>query len=144
VHWQGSEIWPWIAIAIAPVMFAIIFQARWPQWPAIMLASVAGFSASLFGGNMWGIEIGAALGALSVGCASNLYARLWDRPALVTWTPGILVLVPGSLGYRSLTAFLDKNAIAGIDFAFQMVIVAISLVGGILIANVLVPPRRIL
>ena len=70
--------------------------------------------------------------------------RIRDRPALVTLTPGILVLVPGSLGYRSLTAFLDNDTIAGIDFAFQMVIVAVSLVGGILTANAIVPPRRIL
>lgn len=143
-NWPGSDWWPWIAILVAPIMFAIIFRARWPQWPAILLVSVAGFAASLYGGSAWGIEIGAALGALAVGCGSNLYARLRDRPALVTLTPGILVLVPGSLGYRSLTAFLDNNTIAGIDLAFQMVIVAVALVGGILTANVLVPPRRVL
>ncbi|QEG21065.1 threonine/serine exporter family protein [Mariniblastus fucicola] len=144
IDWSGNAVWSWVAIFIAPIMFAIIFRARWPQWPAILLVSIAGFTASLYGGSLWGIEVGAALGALAVGCGSNLYARLRDRPALVTLTPGILVLVPGSLGYRSLTAFLDNNTIAGIDFAFQMVIVAVSLVGGILTANVLVPPRRIL
>lgn len=143
-QWPGSEVWPWIAILIAPIMFAIIFRARWPQWPAILLVSISGFAASLYGGSEWGIEVGAALGALAVGCGSNLYARIRDRPALVTLTPGILVLVPGSVGYRSLTAFLDNNTIAGIDLAFQMVIVAVSLVGGILTANVLVPPRRVL
>jgi len=142
--WPGSSWWPWIAIFIAPVMFAVIFRARWPQWPAILMVSVAGFAASLYAGDFWGIEVGAALGALAVGSGSNLYARLRDRPALVTLTPGILVLVPGSLGYRSLTAFLDNDTIAGIDLAFQMVIVAVALVGGILTANVLVPPRRVL
>lgn len=141
---SGNQWWPWIAILIAPIMFAIIFRARWPQWPAILLVSIAGFAGSLYGGNVWGIEVGAALGALAVGSGSNLYARLRDRPALVTLTPGILVLVPGSLGYRSLTAFLDNDTIAGIDLAFQMVIVAVALVGGILTANVLVPPRRVL
>jgi uncharacterized membrane protein YjjP (DUF1212 family) len=142
--WKSDPLWPWIAILIAPIMFAVIFCARWRQWPAILIVSIAGFAASLFGGNLWGIEVGAALGALAVGCGSNLYARLRDRPALVTLTPGILALVPGSLGYRSLTAFLDNDTIAGIDFAFQMIIVAVSLVGGILTANALIPPRRIL
>jgi uncharacterized membrane protein YjjB (DUF3815 family) len=144
IQWPFSWLWPWIAILVAPIMFAIIFRARWPQWPAIVAVSIAGFAASLYGSKFFGIEVGAALGALAVGCGSNLYARLRDRPALVTLTPGILILVPGSVGYRSLTAFLDSNTIAGIDLAFQMVIVAVSLVGGILTANVLVPPRRIL
>ncbi len=143
-QWQSNPLWPWIAILVAPIMFAIIFRARWPQWPAILLVSIAGFSASFYGGSLWGIEVGAALGALAVGCGSNLYARIRDRPALIALTPGILILVPGSLGYRSLTAFIDNDTTAGIDFAFQMVIVAVSLVGGILIANALVPPRRIL
>ncbi len=142
--WQDSVWWMWVAIVVAPIMFAIIFRARWPQWPPILAVSVAGFLASLYGGNFWGIEVGAALGALAVGCGSNLYARLLNRPALVTLTPGILILVPGSLGYRSLTAFLDNNTIAGIDFAFQMAIVGVALVGGILTANVVVPPKRIL
>ena len=138
----GREFWPWIAIVIAPIMFAIIFRARWPQWPAIMLVSIAGFASSLYGGSYFGIEVGAALGALAVGCGSNLYARLRNRPALVTLTPGILVLVPGSVGYRSLTAFLDNDTMAGIDLAFQMVIVGIALVGGILTAKILIPPKR--
>ena len=136
--------WQWIAILIAPIMFAIIFRARWPQWPIIAAVSIAGFSASLFAGQTMGMEVGAACGALAVGCGSNLYARIRNRPALVPLTPGILILVPGSLGYRSLTAFLDSDTMAGIDMAFQMMIVAIALVGGILIANVIIPPKRIL
>lgn len=142
--WISNPIWPWIAIVVAPVMFAIIFRARYPQWPAIIMVSVAGFAASMYGSKYFGIEVGAALGALAVGCGSNLYARLRNRPALVTLTPGILVLVPGSVGYRSLTAFLDNDTMAGIDLAFQMLIVAISLVGGILTAKILIPPKRIL
>ncbi len=140
----ANDWWQWIAILIAPVMFAIIFRARWPQWPVIVAVSVAGFAASLFAGQQMGVEISAACGALAVGCGSNLYARIRNRPALVTLTPGILILVPGSLGYRSLTAFLDSDTMAGVDLAIQMIIVAVALVGGILTANVLVPPKRIL
>ncbi|MFK7767479.1 MAG: threonine/serine exporter ThrE family protein [Mariniblastus sp.] len=141
---QANDWWQWCAIFIAPITFAVIFRARWPQWPIIIAVSVAGFLASLFAGQQMGMEVGAACGALAVGCGSNLYARIRNRPALVPLTPGILILVPGSLGYRSLTAFLDSDTMAGIDLAFKMMIVAVALVGGILIANVVVPPKRIL
>lgn len=140
----GGEIGLWIAILIAPLTFAIIFRARWPQWPVIVAVAVAGFVASLFAGEALGNEFGAFCGALVVGTGSNLYARLRDRPALVPFTPGIIVLVPGSLGYRSLTAFLDHETLVGVDFAFSMVVVAVALVGGILTANILLPPKRIL
>lgn len=139
-----DDAWKWLAILLAPITFAIVFRARWPQWPIIMVVSVAGFVASLSAGQRWGTEVGAFSGALVVAAGSNLYARLRDRPALVPLTPGIIILVPGSLGYRALTAFLDRETVVGVDFAFDMVIVAASLVGGILTANVLVPPKRIL
>lgn len=139
-----AQWWQWAAIIVAPICFAIVFRARWPQWPVIIGVSVAGFLASMFAGEVWGLEAGAFAGALVVGFGSNLYARVKDRPALVPLTPGIIVLVPGSLGYRSLTAFLDHQTMQGVDFAFNMVMVAASLVGGILMANVVLPPKRIL
>jgi len=81
---------------------------------------------------------------LVVGCGSNLYARLRDRPAIVPLAPGMILLVPGSLGYRSLSAVLNRETIAGVDFAFGMILVAMSLVGGLLASSAIVPPKRIL
>jgi uncharacterized membrane protein YjjB (DUF3815 family) len=77
-----------------------------------------------------------------IGLAGNLYARWLDRPALVATMPGILLLVPGSLGYRSLTAFIEQEGLAGLEFAFGTVLIAISIVGGLLVSNLLAPPRR--
>jgi len=138
------QYWQWIAIAVAPITFSIVFRARWPQWPTIMAVAVTGFFTSQFAGAQWGVEVGAFCGALAVGIGSNLYARIRDRPALVPLTPGIIILVPGSVGYRSLTAFLDHNSMAAVEFAFTMIMIAVALVGGILTANVFLPPKRIL
>lgn len=136
--------WQWIAIAVAPITFSIVFRARWPQWPVIFAVTVIGFTVSLLAGAQAGREVGAFCGALSVGIGSNLYARIRDRPAMVPLTPGIIVLVPGSLGYRSLTAFIDHDSAAAVEFAFSMVMVAVALVGGILTSNAILPPKRIL
>lgn len=144
VERELPEFWQWIAIATAPITFSIVFRARWPQWPVIFAVTVVGFFTSQFAGTTWGVEVGAFCGALAVGVGSNLYARIQDRPALVPLTPGIIMLVPGSLGYRSLTAFLDHNSLAAVDFAFTMAMIAVALVGGILTANALLPPKRIL
>jgi uncharacterized membrane protein YjjB (DUF3815 family) len=91
-----------------------------------------------------GNDLAGGAGALAVGLLSNLYARLEDRPAIIPLTPGILMLVPGSLGYRSLTAFLESDATLGTAMAFQTGLVAVSLVGGLLLSNLIIPPRRIL
>ena len=85
---------------------------------------------------------GGFIGALAAGLASNAAARWLHRPAAVTLVPGIILLVPGSFGYRSVAALLADDVIGGIDIAFTMVIVAVALVAGLLSANVLLPPRQ--
>lgn len=97
---------------------------------------------SLFGGRGLGLEAGPFLGAFAVGVGANLYARLANRPALAVLTPGMVLLVPGSFGYRSFTFLIDRETIAGVDFAFTMLIVAMSVVGGLLAANAALPPKR--
>jgi uncharacterized membrane protein YjjP (DUF1212 family) len=135
--------WAWyIALALAPAAFAILFRARIAQWPVIFAVSLAGFLASLFASRAMGIEAGAFFGAFTVGIGANLYARIANRPALAALTPGMILLVPGSLGYRSFTFLIDRETIAGVDFAFNMLIVAMSVVGGLLAANAALPPKR--
>ena len=56
--------------------------------------------------------------------------------------PGLLPLVPGSVGLRSLESLFARDTLAGVDTAFQMLMVAVSLVAGLLVANALLPSRR--
>ena len=96
---------------------------------------------------------------MTIGIASNIYARFRHKPALVLQIPGILFLVPGSLGYSALTEFLVNTSATAVDGAivdgsgvvlqvkaiekvFMTGIVAASLVGGLLAANLVLPPRR--
>jgi uncharacterized membrane protein YjjP (DUF1212 family) len=159
IGWQIAEPWQtlpiqplpvppiwslWAAVIVAPITFAIVFRARWPLWPVIIAVAVSGYATSRLIGDVWGLEVGTFAGALIVGCGSNLYARLRDRPALVPLTPGMIVLVPGSLGYRSLAAMLERDTVAGVELAFSMLIVAMALVGGILMSSAVISPKRIL
>ncbi len=134
----------WIAALVMPFAFAVILEARVQEFGPIFLTGVGGFAAARLGAGALGSDLAPFAGALFVGLAANLYARLCDRPAIVPLTPGILLLVPGSLGYRSLTSFLDREALAGMEWAFQTGVVAVALVGGTLAANVVLPPRRVL
>lgn len=134
----------WLAIAIAPVTFAILFRVRFSRWLVVLAVCWSGFLTSKLLGERFGIEVGSFAGAIVVGAGSNLYARLRDRPAMVPQAPGMILLVPGSLGYRSLSALQERETLQGIDFAYGMVLVAMSLVGGLLASTALVPPKRIL
>ncbi len=134
----------WAAVAATPLAFGIILEARAREFGIIAIASVTGFVASRAAAQGLGTDLSPFIGALVVGVIANLYARLANRPALIPLTPGILMLVPGSLGYRSLTSFLNREALEGMEWAFQTGLVGVSLVGGTLAAGLLLPPRRIL
>ena len=134
----------WIAVAATPLAFAVVFRVPLSEWWAVFLVVVSGFAASRIAGEFAGAEVGAFTGALVVGCISNIYARLLNRPAMLPQTPGLLVLVPGSIGYKSLTAMLESDTLKGVELAVSMMFIGVALAGGLLLANQVISPKRIL
>ena len=51
--------------------------------------------------------------------------------------PGVLLLVPGSSGFRSLALLLDQQVVGGVDAAFATLLTAASLVAGLLLAEMI-------
>lgn len=133
----------YVALVAAPVGFTILLKAHPRETPWIAASGALGFFGARSGALLLGPEIGAFLGALAVGSFGNVYGRLVQRPAAVTIVPGLLLLVPGSIGFRSFSLLIEDQTVVGIETAFSMMLVAISLAIGLLFGNVLVPPRRL-
>jgi uncharacterized membrane protein YjjP (DUF1212 family) len=131
-----------LAIALGAMGFTVLFQARWADAPVILIGSLLAFYGARLGGEWFSPLGGAFFGALLVGTFSNLQARLRNVPASVANEPGILLLVPGSLGFRGLTAVLAGQTVDGMSTGFAMVLTSAALVGGLLMANALLPARR--
>ena len=51
-------------------------------------------------------------------------------------------LVPGSVGFQGLYSLLTREVESGIEAAFRMALIAVSIVAGLLFASVVVPARR--
>lgn len=130
------------ALVLAPLGACVLFEARWRELPIATVASLAGVAAVSLGAEPLGPELAAFVGALVVALTGNAYARATGLPSAVVLLPGLLTLVPGSVGFRSMLAFLAGAPTAGIDAAFRMTLIAVSLVAGVLAANVLVPDAR--
>lgn len=137
---------PWgaqyVSLLIIPIAFGILLQAHLRDSVWIVLVVVLAVLASRGGGKILGTELGPFIGALTVGLASKLYSQALQRPSTVTLAPGILLLVPGSLGFRSIASLLDNQVVPGVEIAVRMILTAMALVAGILISNILLPVRR--
>jgi uncharacterized membrane protein YjjB (DUF3815 family) len=82
------------------------------------------------------------IAALIVGLAGSLYARYLKHPAITILLPGITLLVPGSMGLKGLTLVLEDNTVLGLNLLIRVFFTGMAIVAGLLLANILIPPRR--
>ncbi len=132
-----------VVLLLAPLGFVVLLKAEPRDAPWIVVMGLLAFYASQLGAIVFGPDLGSFVGALAVGGGSNIIARLLDRPSQIYLVPGILLLVPGSVGFRSLAALMDREVVSGIETAFKMIVIAVSIVAGILIANVVTVRRQV-
>ena len=132
-----------IAVVAAGLGFVVVLRAAPRDAPWIVLIGALGMLGGRLGAATLGVELGTFTGALAVGLASSLCERWSRRPGAVVLVPGILLLVPGSVGFRGLTSLLERQAVAGIETIFSMILTAVALVAGLLVAGVIAPERSL-
>jgi uncharacterized membrane protein YjjP (DUF1212 family) len=136
----GWAIWP--ATAVAGVCLTVLFRARPADLPLIAASCLLAMGGAKLGG-AWLPAPGAAfVGALVIGLFGNGYARLSGRPSLIPIVPGLLLLVPGSVGFHSLSALLRDDALSGVQTAFFAGMSAVALAAGLLLAQAALGARK--
>ena len=134
----------WPALLAASIAVAIVVQAERRALPWIVLACAVGYAGAREGAVVLGPEIGVLAGAFALGVLCNLYARVLDRPAQVLLVPALLVIVPGSVGFRGMASLLGHDTLTGVETTFATFVVAMAIVAGLLVANATLSPRRVL
>jgi len=132
------------ALLVTAPALGVLFCARRRELPWMLAGIAIAFGGARLGVHLLGPALGALLGALAAGLAGNLYERRRRRPAVVMIVPSLIMLVPGAIGYRSLSFLMERDVVAGIGSAVAALLVGVSLVAGLLLANVLLPPRHAL
>ncbi|MCO4744493.1 MAG: threonine/serine exporter family protein [Proteobacteria bacterium] len=131
-----------IALLGVSTAFTVLLRAPGWAWPRITLATFVATAGSHIGTWLLGAALAPAMGALAVTLLSNTLSRWTGRSAALTQVPGILLLVPGSLGFEAVRALTQNDALAGVQGAFSTALAATGLVGGMLLGHTLVPPDR--
>lgn len=141
---EFEKIPTWFSYVMLPftaLMSMVNFKAERSDWKIVTMAGIFGYTCSKVATFYLGPELGMFLGGTCVGAVSNIFARVANRPSSIFQFPGIILLVPGSVGYRSLNFLFERNVVGGLDTAFTMVTLAMALVVGLFLGNVLVRPR---
>lgn len=137
---------PWwlrlTSLLVAAAAFALLFKARIRDWWVVFLAATISYLSSRAAITEFGPELGLFVAAFVVTVLSNIYARWANRPGATFRLPGLILLVPGSVGFKSLTFVFEKDVFLGLDTAFSMVTMIAALVAGLLLGNSVVPARQ--
>jgi uncharacterized membrane protein YjjP (DUF1212 family) len=106
----------WIGVALFALGHALHFSMPLAQLPWLLLILGTAQLAATAGGAMFGGYMGGFFGALAMTTTAYFVQhRLRGPPAVVTFPPGLWLLVPGSLGLIGLTEFAAADKLAGID-----------------------------
>jgi uncharacterized membrane protein YjjB (DUF3815 family) len=132
----------WPALLAAAFSFGVLFSVRKKEFHIAMLAAIVSYLVSRVGVAVGGLEFGVLLAAMSVAVLSNLYGRIFKQAGALIRVPGVILLVPGTIGYHGATALLLEGGANLTDTSLLAMRLLISLVGGLLFGNTLLPPRK--
>ncbi|MFW7378567.1 MAG: threonine/serine ThrE exporter family protein [Oligoflexus sp.] len=126
----------------AGLAFAGLFQVRRRDFSWVILAAIISYYSTKWGGLWLGASLGVFVGGICLKSFSNAYARLLRRPALTVLFPGLIIMVPGSFGFRAFNLMFAKDLNQSIALGFELVIIAVALVAGLSLGQFLIHPRR--
>lgn len=130
-------IWP--AIAALGISLLAVLQAPWRSLPVSVLACLLAWAVYSVVSAKMGNIVGAFSGAVAVASAGHLFHYMTRQPAVLVQIPGLITLVPGSMGFRGVHALMEQNSAAGISLITDMVLTGAVLAVGLLLADNILP-----
>ena len=130
-------VWP--AIAVLGVSMLGVLQAPLASVHVMVGGSLLPWAAFSLVDAIFGNVVGAFAGALSVACAGHLYAYSTGQPDILVKIPGLLALVPGSMGFRGVHALIEQDSAVGVALVTNMALTGAVLAVGLLLADNIAP-----
>jgi uncharacterized membrane protein YjjP (DUF1212 family) len=123
------------ALLMVALGSTVRFGARLRDFGWVLLGSVVALGATRFGTSTLGPVSGEFFGAFVLGLVARLAARWRGVTAELIIIPGLALLVPGSLGVKTFSSLLGQDPGVAVQTGFQMFLVAMALVAGLLFSD---------
>ncbi len=135
-----DQKWMLLYFPLLLIGLAFAFQVSRRDLPWTVLISAVAFLGVLAGSSIMNANLGNLLGTIIAVVVSNFWARKTGRPASIVLIPAIVMLVSGTIGFRGLATMASGDVALGVDQFFQMFLVAMTLVAGIMIGYKIIQP----
>lgn len=135
----------WLGVLLLSVGLVAIFRTRLKHVPWAIMSTFVAYSVSTWSSVYLENGLGAFVGAFTLGVFANIFSRIANAPSTIVAMHGLIVLVPGSKTYIGLNSFISGHDIIKTDHIGQETfLILMSLVAGLIFANVVVPTRKAL
>ena len=131
-----------IALFFASVGLIISSQAQVKDGPWIILCCFISFWSASIGIEYFGQPAGSFMAGCILAIFCNYLSIKLARPTLIFLLPALILLVPGSIGYKSLNFLYSNDVLSGLDKGFAALAIGVALASGVFFGNVIVKPRR--
>ena len=137
-----DQVWLLLLFPLLLIGLCLVFQTSRRDLLWAVLVSAVAYLGVLGGSSMLDSNLGNLLGTIIAVVIANLWSRKTGRPTSIVLIPAIVMLVSGSIGFRGLAAMAQGEVLLGVQQFFQMFVVAMTIVAGILIGYTIIRPER--
>ncbi len=135
----------WLSVLALSLGLVTIFKTRRRDIPYAISATFLAFTATKLSSSYLEQGLGAFVGAFVLGVYANLITRFAKRPSIIIALHGLIVLVPGSKTYIGLNALISGNDFVQAEHVGKEIfLILMSLVAGLIFANVVAPTKKAL
>lgn len=135
-----QQTWVFLLFPFLLVGLAFAFQVSRRDLPWSVLVSAIAFLGVQLGSSILDSNVGNLLGTIIAVVIANLWARKTGRPTSILLIPAIVMLVSGTIGFRGLASMAQGDIHLGIQQFFQMFIVAMTVLVGVMVGYTIVKP----
>lgn len=128
-------------VALGGVALVFCMGVKWREVPWIIAAVLLAYGTQELTKVLFGGRGSPILSAFVLGIAGLLYGRLPGRMPTTVIMPGLLQLVPGFLGTQAILGLLGAGEAGGGAHVFDMLLVVLQIVLGLVFASILGQPR---
>lgn len=134
-----------VAVLVLCTALVPIFNIRLKHAPWAIICGFVGYFSTYWAAKYLEFGLGTFAGAFAVGVFANVFSRITNAPTSIVLMQGLIVLVPGSKTYIGLNSFVSgKDFVQAEHIGQETFVIFMSLVAGLIFANVVMPTRKAL
>ncbi|PIA13041.1 hypothetical protein COEREDRAFT_83757, partial [Coemansia reversa NRRL 1564] len=139
-----NKFWWFLLLPVLSLAFNVSISAHWRQWPFMLFSGCLAYTVSYFSSLSEALSpLSPAIASFAMGLFANILASFYNhRSAVEPILGGVQLLVPGSLGLKTVLTFITSSGTSSGSFLYNIFSTSLSIAVGLFLSGMVVFPNR--